>query len=105
MDEVVQTPRSVPRIIPPPVEPLSCAPGGANKPAYTGISGKFPSIFVKLVPPFVLSQTLGTPKLESVTSTLLVLLGSTSIEEIYDPLPAAMVVVKDTTGLAVLAAV
>jgi hypothetical protein len=56
-------------------------------------------MFVKLVPPLVLSQTLGTPKLEIVTSTLLTLLGSTSIDEIYAPLPAAIVVVEDTTGV------
>src|SRR6478609_5738664 len=94
-EDVVQTPRSVPKIIPPPVVPLSCAPGGANNPQSTGISGRFPSIFVKVVPPLVLSQTLGTPKLEMVTSTLFVE-GSTSIEDIYEPLPAGIVVLNET---------
>src|SRR5215831_12099496 len=92
-------------MIPPPVVPLNCAPGGANRPHNTGISGRFPSMFVKLVPPLVLSQTLGVPKLEIVTSTLLTLVGSTSIEERYAPLPAAIVVVRETVGVAELALV
>src|SRR5690348_12508693 len=37
MADVVQTPRSVPKIMPPPAVPLNCAPGGANKPHNTGI--------------------------------------------------------------------
>src|SRR6476469_5741892 len=64
------------------------------------MSGKFPSMLVKLVPPSVLSQTLVTPKLERVTSTLFVLKGSTSMEEIYEPLVAGIIVITDTAGVA-----